>query len=263
MRNVGLLLTVTTIGLLSFSPVAAQSQERAPSTSTERSFHAHATQLKGAVRDTMALESVGQNQLASAKRTEENAAETTLPGPVNLNQPGSVGQSEAQPSGSGEQAETPTADELYAQLEQALDSQNWQQADQTTYELMLLIAGPKSEEQGYFDRAEWESFPCEQFQRIDSLWSEASQGQQGFAAQLTIFRQVENNPSTYFSRIGWQQEGKWVVRWQYNRTSKRAAYLPGMQPNFAEPPTGHLPALLQWSGGRDYRLTKANSCLAQ
>lgn len=231
MRNVDLLLTTITVGLLSFSPIAAQSQESAPPTSTKQSFHAHAAQVKDAARDTLALESISQNQ----------------------------------PVSEGEQAETPmlTADELYAQLEQSLDGQNWQQADQITYELMLLIAGPKSAEQGYFDRAEWESFPCEQFQRLDSLWSEASQGQQGFAAQLTIFRQVENNPSTYFSRIGWQQEGTWVVRWQYNRTNKRAAYLPGMQPNFAEPPTGHLPALLQWSGGKDYRLTKANSCLAQ
>lgn len=155
-----------------------------------------------------------------------------------------------------------TKDELYNQLEQYLGDQQWQQADQTTYELMLLIAGPKSEEQGYFDRLEWENFSCEEFQRIDSLWNKASQGQQGFTAQLNIFREVDGS-STYFDRIGWQQEGKWVVRWQYGRGDKRASYLEGMQPNFLDPPAGHLPALLQWHGEKDFRLDKAASCLAQ
>lgn len=204
-----------------------------------------------------AVEAAPSTESSSPAQAESDQPNETQPAAAEPSQPGETQPAAAEPG----EAATATVAESYTELEQYLNEKNWREADETTYELMLLIAGPKSAEQGYFDSTEWETFSCDEFRRIDALWSKATEGQQGFTAQLNIYREV-NDPTAYYDRIGWKQGDEWLVRWQYNRSSKRAEYVEGKEPNYAQPPAGHLPALMQWGRGLDYRLQKAASCEA-
>jgi hypothetical protein len=102
---------------------------------------------------------------------------------------------------------------LYSQLEEALATKRWEEADQITYELMLNISGSQSKEQGAFDSLEWQRFPCDQFKRIDDLWSQASEGKLGFSAQIKVFRDdAQQRADDYYKAIAWKStDGAWLV----------------------------------------------------
>ncbi|NEO29608.1 MAG: GUN4 domain-containing protein [Symploca sp. SIO3C6] len=137
----------------------------------------------------------------------------------------------------------------YSQLQKYLQQKNWEAADQETFQVMLKVAGLKSEEQGRFNLSEWEKFSCQDFNEIDRLWSEASNGRLGFSTQNRILEESKNY-NLFYEKIGWIQESppgnSWVVAWNYNPETKKAEYLPQQKPNFENPPDGHLPAKLEW-----------------
>jgi GUN4-like len=175
--------------------------------------------------------------------------------------------SETSPTeGSDANGSTPTTTEEdnevdYSQLEAALQQRNWEAADEETYQIMLKIAGSTSESQGMFDLTEWQNFSCDDLRKIDELWREASAGELGFSAQKRVFELVGRNSGRYYDQIGWRPlRGDWLVSWTLNEETKRVEYLPNRQPNFEDPPVGHLPAKLEWSNGADYRFEKVYSC---
>ncbi|NEO29607.1 MAG: hypothetical protein F6K36_03975 [Symploca sp. SIO3C6] len=139
-------------------------------------------------------------------------------------------------------------DSRYSQLQEYLKQQDWEAADQETYELMLKIAGSESEQQGSFNLTEWQNFSCEAFKQIDKLWLEASDSKLGFSTQNKILEEVQDYNLFYF-RIGWKRQllkDDWAVVWEYDQESQKTEYLTDKKPNFEEPPDGHLPAKLEW-----------------
>lgn len=196
--------------------------------------------------------------------------------------------SESSPSQTSESSvvEASASQEIYAELEQYLQQKNWKAADRETYEVMLKIAGPKSTETGELDVDEWDNLACRDFQEIDSLWRKASEGRLGFSVQLELFRitfkqvtgkdwepesegkaddedkiAIRRSSSVYFDKIGWRPLGEtWKVQWKKPSGANRYQYIPGKEPDFANPSVGQLPAILPWSDGQDYRLQKASAC---
>lgn len=167
-----------------------------------------------------------------------------------------------QPSNIGSNSETIKAE--YKTLEDALSRQDLEAADRATYDLMLSIAGAQSKQQGRFDMAEWQNFDCDEFRKIDRLWRDKTNNNQGFSVQKEILNQTlpkDRKPSPadfhrYFVQIGWENEqGRALVEVKYN--SQSAIYAATKTPNFKNPLRGHLPAKLLWSEAGDHRFKSA------
>lgn len=102
----------------------------------------------------------------------------------------------------------------YAQLEEYLKTQQWKEADQETYRLMITTVG--KEEGQWFDREELLNFPCEELRTIDSLWVKYSQGKFGFSVQKKIYVECGatldgNYPGDkiwdkFCNRVGWRKD---------------------------------------------------------
>lgn len=103
----------------------------------------------------------------------------------------------------------------YAQLEAYLKAQQWREADQETYRLMITAVG--KEEGDWFTREELENFPCEDLKAIDGLWVSYSRGKFGFTVQKQIWQEC-GSPKTpgkdldrFCVKVGWQDSGGiWV-----------------------------------------------------
>lgn len=153
----------------------------------------------------------------------------------------------------------------YTQLKKYLNENppNWEAADRETYEVMLKVAGLKSESQGFFDLTEWEAnFTCEDFKAIDQLWSDASDGQLGFSTQNRILNKT-NDLNKFYNEVGWLQGQEKLVSWyprNQTATENIKRYVYTKKPKFSNPPPGHLPAMLVWSDKIDYRFDKVDTC---
>ncbi|MBD2616218.1 AAA-like domain-containing protein [Nostoc punctiforme FACHB-252] len=79
---------------------------------------------------------------------------------------------------------------LYAQLEYFLKAENWEAADNKTYQLMLNIA--KREEERYLDRENINRFSCPDLERINKLWVKNSNNRFGFSVQKKIWISTGN-----------------------------------------------------------------------
>ncbi|MBW4659766.1 MAG: GUN4 domain-containing protein [Drouetiella hepatica Uher 2000/2452] len=194
---------------------------------------------------------ISPSQIPSASPNPSEPAKEASPAPSEGASPSVV-----------ETSGTPEVATLYSQLGEALTAKRWEDADRITYELMLEISGSKSKTQGFFDSLEWQKFPCEQFKKIDELWGKASDNELGFSAQIKVFREdAGERADDYYKKIEWKSnDGAWTVSWEYDQTAKRYKYTDGKTPNFTNPPAGHLPALLVWNRGVDYRLQKSIAC---
>ncbi len=144
----------------------------------------------------------------------------------------------------------------YSKLQSYLQNHNWKDADEETYKMMLKVAGPESEKQGYFSKQEWDKFSCSDFKEIDRLWSKASKGQLGFTAQKRIFEavvqeftleEVRENPNLFYGRIRWRDSTEKFAPKTVEWAGSPLDYVAGKQPDFTAPPEGHLPAKLTWA----------------
>lgn len=106
-----------------------------------------------------------------------------------------------------------TADPKYQKLEELLQNQQWKEADQETYWLMITIVGRIKGD--YFHRKDLETFPCEDLQMLDHLWVKYSEGKWGFSVQKRIWEEC-GSPKNYnrlvrFSdRVGWYKNSHWL-----------------------------------------------------
>jgi len=184
-----------------------------------------------------------------------------------LSDPGASEQQNLPPQPPNADAEEVKA--LYDQLQNALDQKDWQTADQTTFGLMLAIAGERSKSQGRFNLDEWENFSCDELKKIDSLWSGASDGKLGFSAQWRVFESAKRLFPIFYNRVGWYDAfmKEWRVTWSYNSDTKKATYQ--RSPDFENPMQneGYLPAILAWeapnnepSRERERRFVRINAC---
>ncbi|MBW4583079.1 MAG: GUN4 domain-containing protein [Tildeniella nuda ZEHNDER 1965/U140] len=131
----------------------------------------------------------------------------------------------------------------YSQLKADLQKKDWKAADRETYLRLLDAAGPKAQALGFTPQDEMNNFPCTDLKTVDALWSVASDGKFGFAAQQGILRALGDYRKLY-DQVGWQKlSGEWLIEWTYNPQTKRMDYKPGKSPNFADPPPGHFPTV--------------------
>ncbi|NJO80608.1 MAG: GUN4 domain-containing protein [Cyanobacteria bacterium RM1_2_2] len=102
----------------------------------------------------------------------------------------------------------------YQQLEELLKAQQWREADEETYRLMITTVG--KEDGQCFDRGDLENFPCEDLRTIDQLWVKYSNGKWGFSVQKRIWQEcgspigTDGNWKKFADRVGWRKQGGWV-----------------------------------------------------
>jgi hypothetical protein len=149
-------------------------------------------------------------------------------------------------------------------LEELLNAKKWEQADDFSYQFMLEIAGPKSKKEGRFITGEWEVFPCSELEKIDEMWSKASNGQFGFRAQREVFESVNQNYIRYYEAIGWKNRSMpvWLVEWQYQKGQVVYIKKPDFNKPLSELPKGYLPSKLEWETSADHRFDMIAACWA-
>lgn len=102
----------------------------------------------------------------------------------------------------------------YQHLEDLLKNQQWREADQETYRLMITTVG--KDEGQWFGRADLETFSCEDLQILDQLWVKYSRGKWGFSVQKQIWQEYGSpmNPNQnwekFGERLGWRKDSDWV-----------------------------------------------------
>lgn len=121
---------------------------------------------------------------------------------------------------------------FFAELESFLKEKQWEQADETTWRMMLFVAN--REEEHYLDYPQLENFSCPVLKQIDDYWVQNSKGNFGFSVQNKIWVGTgnrlgikledwnENDQKNYFrfaSAVGWynderQKESGGYVRYE-------------------------------------------------
>ena len=105
-------------------------------------------------------------------------------------------------------------DARFKKLKTLLNLGKWRDADYETYRLMITTVG-KGEGQ-WFERADYETFPCNVLHTIDQLWVHYSDGKWGFSVQRQIWEEC-GSPMEYNSNwekfgdcVGWRKHEDWL-----------------------------------------------------
>jgi hypothetical protein len=127
----------------------------------------------------------------------------------------------------------------YTRLRDLLAADNWKEADQETYRVMIRAVG--KEEGDYFYQDEILNFPCMDLKTIDSLWVKYSQGKFGFSVQKKIYVECgakldgkypgDKTWDKFCGRVGWRIGGE-SVRYR-NLKFNPSISLPGELPVYA------------------------------
>ncbi len=112
---------------------------------------------------------------------------------------------------------------------------------------MLKIADKKSESRGYINYNQVKNLSCTDLKTIDNLWRTASNGTLGFSVQQLIYQQQGQKWKNMYNQVGWGSLNsgnfKKIVEQELNWKTRRMEYKKGMEPNFQNPPVGHLPVI--------------------
>jgi len=113
------------------------------------------------------------------------------------------------------------ARQKFQKLEEYLKNQQWYEADQETWKLMLKVTN--REEEGWLELDNIKNFPCEDLLTLDRLWVDYSKKHGykfGFSVQKQIYEECGgkldfNYPSDetwnrFCDRTAWKSEGKWL-----------------------------------------------------
>ena len=123
--------------------------------------------------------------------------------------------------------------DIYLRLRDLLAAQEWRQADEETYEIILKTTNRVKE--GWLDYQATVRLRCDLLQELDKMWVESSQGHFGFSVQRQIWQELGGKIDYYTEcqlgeRLGWRVDEQWQ---NYDSL------------NFSlEAPIGHLP----WDG---------------
>ena len=141
----------------------------------------------------------------------------------------------------------------YQTLKDHLANGRWQKADETTFKVMLEVAGQT--QQGYLDEDDIKQFPCEELRTIDRLWVKFSNGRFGFSVQKKIYIEAGNKPDgeyykkeylEFCDRVGWRENGKWLSYSELTFTTSAKG--------------GHLPAVAVFGRGWRWRWVTVGFC---
>ncbi len=118
----------------------------------------------------------------------------------------------------------------FTQLEALLAALNWREADKETSKVLLTIIRHRCEIPE-LSKTNIQQISSADFQTIDGLWQQYSNGKFGFSVQKRIYREVGNSVNKLALQIGWRSQNKWLKydeEFNFNLTA----------------PFGHLPAAI-------------------
>jgi hypothetical protein len=125
----------------------------------------------------------------------------------------------------------------FADLKDQLARRQWKDANETTYEVMLKLAGPKSLLAGMTDASELANLTTEDLKAIDALWASASHNKFGFTTQEIVLHGKANHDwHVLYHKLGWDE-----IKMQYGATDRRWHFAPGGEPDWDDLHTGELP----------------------
>jgi hypothetical protein len=135
----------------------------------------------------------------------------------------------------------------YAPLQRALAEGDFEEANEITRR--FLLAAAQRSQQGWLTVDAINQVPCWDLKIMDDLWQQYSQNRFGFSVQYALFQATGNRPGRLMTpenydqfgdRIGWRQDGQWII---FKRNLDFSA----------NAPVGHLPSPrdeYQINGGR-------------
>ena len=124
----------------------------------------------------------------------------------------------------------PETNPEFTKLEALLAAGNWREADKETLKVLLTIISRRCEIPE-LSKTNIQQISSADFQTIDRLWQQYSNGKFGFSIQKRIYGEVGNSINKLALQIGWRSQDKWL---RYDREF-----------NFnLTAPEGHLPAAI-------------------
>ncbi|TKY67455.1 Tetrapyrrole-binding protein [Spatholobus suberectus] len=140
--------------------------------------------------------------------------------------------SQTTPSSTTSQA-TPSFD----LLRHHLSTKNFQQADEETRRLLIVLAGEAAQKRGYVFFSEVQFIPEADLKTIDSLWREHSDSKFGYSVQKRILDKANGDFTKFFIKVGWMKKLDTEVE-QYNYRSFPTEFTWELND---DTPEGHLP----------------------
>lgn len=136
-----------------------------------------------------------ENNPTSEKNNQDNSS--------NQNEPLKDSESNIKPQ------KNPSIDSKYQDLQNNLKSNNWQEAEKETNQVLLSLVGRKNED-GFTTEAV-ENLPCEDLKTINQLWQENSNNKFGFTTQKEMYLATGNTIGKYqadsyqkfVQQVGW------------------------------------------------------------
>lgn len=223
-----------------------------------------------------------EDEPAEVENSSQNEENSDVEAPENQeDQPSEAVEGESVEEGSDNPQAEMVNEEMYQDLKTYLDNQEWEAADNETFNLLLSLVGSESKQQGYFSLAEWNRFVadqenCPNVQRIDELWRAASNGSLGFSAQKRVLDAISVevlriDPALFYKIIGWVSDNgrESLVEWMRNPNQQATAdesVIYSKKPDFDNVlrTPGHLPAMMYWEATdgqqRDRRFQLFSKC---
>ncbi|BAZ00785.1 extracellular ligand-binding receptor [Tolypothrix tenuis PCC 7101] len=132
----------------------------------------------------------------------------------------------------------------YTRLQELLAYENWKQADEETY--LLMIQALDLENGNDFSVEQLKIFPCKDLLTIDRLWVKYSNGRFGFSVQKEIYLSLggkldENGQYDEYDEKAINKFGA-RVRWKEVEKNEWKLWKQLFFTNSTSPPKGHLPA---------------------
>jgi serine/threonine protein kinase len=118
----------------------------------------------------------------------------------------------------------------YEPLRRYLQAEDWQEADQLTWE--LLTEATYGQVRSFLACGDLRRVPCGDLEIVDLLWRKYSRGRFGFSVQVAVYQSVGEDYGRFCQAVAWQAHGGRSDRWQYSITA----------------PEGHLPTRLAIGG---------------
>ncbi|MGK7962051.1 AAA-like domain-containing protein [Crocosphaera sp.] len=127
------------------------------------------------------------------------------------------------------------------QLKTTLKQKNWKHADRLTLDAIYYSA-QSNKIDSYWN---WRNTSCNDFKRIDNLWSNHSEGKFSFKEQWKIYSRLNNNSPkyNYEAERSFAEEIEWYSQKQGWKNHSDLNWSENSPENS---PRGHLPAAIDW-----------------
>ncbi|KAJ1387863.1 GUN4-like [Sesbania bispinosa] len=122
-------------------------------------------------------------------------------------------------------------------LRELLSAKNFQQADEETRRLIIVLAGEAAQKRGYVFFSEVQFISETDLKTIDELWREHSDNKFGYSVQKRILEKVQGDFTKFFIKIGWMKKLDTEME-QYNYRSFPTEFMWELND---DTPEGHLP----------------------